>query len=91
MRAPVVLVTASLAVATLLSTTLLIVTGTRGEEPSFNSSAGPLQVQTIASGLVHPWALAFLPDKSLLVTERPGRMRIVSPEGQLSAPLKGVP
>nr|WP_249128190.1 PQQ-dependent sugar dehydrogenase [Bradyrhizobium lablabi] len=90
-KTPVGLVTAALTAATLLTTTFLIATGTRGQDTTFASSAGQLEVQTIASGLVHPWALAFLPDGKMLVTERPGRMRIVSPEGQLSPPLKGVP
>lgn len=81
----------ALTAATLLTATFLIATGTRGQDTTFASSAGQLEVQTIASGLVNPWALAFLPDSKMLVTERPGRMRIVSPEGQLSPPLKGVP
>jgi aldose sugar dehydrogenase len=55
------------------------------------SSAGDIAVETIAKGLDHPWALAFLPDGRLLVTERPGRMRIVGKDGKLSAPLAGVP
>jgi glucose/arabinose dehydrogenase len=47
---------------------------------------------TFASGLEHPWGLAFLPDGRMLVTERPGRMRIVSADGTtLSTPLAGVP
>jgi glucose/arabinose dehydrogenase len=58
---------------------------------SFHSAAGDLAVQTIASGLSHPWAIAFLPDGRLLVTERPGRMRIVDKDGKLSPPLAGVP
>jgi len=49
---------------------------------AFKSSAGNIKVETVAGGLVHPWALAFLPD---------GRMRIVTPDGKLSAPLGGVP
>jgi glucose/arabinose dehydrogenase len=48
-------------------------------------------VETYASGLVSPWGLAFLPDGRLLVTERPGRMRIVGKDGRLSAPVAGVP
>ena len=91
MKTPVGLVTAALSAATLLAGTLALVTGTRGQNSSFESSAGQLDVQTFASGLVHPWALAFLPDGRLLVTERPGRMRLVSTEGQLSPPLKNVP
>lgn len=91
MKTPVVLVTASLTAAIVLTTTLLIATGTRGENPSFASSAGQLEVETIASGLVHPWALAFLTDSRMLVTERPGRMRIVARDGKLSPPLGGVP
>jgi glucose/arabinose dehydrogenase len=58
---------------------------------TFPSSVGPLLVQTVARGLVHPWALAFLPDGRMLVTERPGRIRIVTPDGKLSEPLKNVP
>jgi glucose/arabinose dehydrogenase len=91
MRAPVVLVTSALTVAILLTASFLIVTGTRGEDTSFASSAGQLEVQTVASGLVNPWSLGFLPDGRMLVTERPGRIRIVTAEGQLSPPLKGVP
>jgi glucose/arabinose dehydrogenase len=58
---------------------------------TFKSSAGDLKVETVAKGLVHPWSLAFLPDGRMLVTERPGRMRIVTADGKLSAPLAGVP
>ena len=58
---------------------------------TFPSSAGELTVQTVARGLVHPWSLVFLPDGRMLVTERPGRIRIVSRDGNLSAPLAGVP
>jgi glucose/arabinose dehydrogenase len=90
-KTPVGLVTVALTAAILLAATFLIATKTRGEDTTFASSAGQLEVQTVASGLVHPWALAFLPDSKMLVTERPGRMRIVSVEGQLSPPLKGVP
>ena len=57
----------------------------------FRSSAGSLAVETIASGLDHPWGVAFLPDGRLLVTERPGRMRVVGKDGKLSPALAGVP
>jgi len=60
-------------------------------QPTFTSSAGNIAVETIAGGLVHPWSLAFLPDGRMLVTERPGRMHIVTRSGQLSPPLGGVP
>ncbi|HEY6023261.1 MAG TPA: PQQ-dependent sugar dehydrogenase [Pseudolabrys sp.] len=60
-------------------------------DPTFPSSAGNLVVQTVAGGLVHPWSLAFLPDGRMLVTERPGRIRVVSRDGKLSRPLTGVP
>jgi glucose/arabinose dehydrogenase len=50
-----------------------------------------IKVDTMVRSLVHPWGLAFLPDGRLLVTERPGRMRIVGKDGKLSQPIKGVP
>ena len=48
-------------------------------------------VQVVAGGLVHPWAVEPLPNGDLLVTERPGRMRIVSAAGTLGEPISGVP
>lgn len=50
-----------------------------------------IRVVSVASGLEHPWSLAFLPDGRLLVTERPGRLRIISSTGDLSAPVGGMP
>jgi glucose/arabinose dehydrogenase len=58
---------------------------------TFRSAAGDLSVETVAGGLVNPWGLAFLPDGRMLVTERPGRMRIVTRDGKLSPSLSGVP
>lgn len=49
-----------------------------------------LKPVTIAKGLENPWSLAFLPDGRMLVTERPGRMRIVTQDGQLGTPLSGL-
>lgn len=61
---------------------------TRAPRPATSES---WQVETVAEGLDHPWALEFLPDGAMLVTERPGTLRVVSANGELSAPVAGVP
>lgn len=50
-----------------------------------------LQVETVARGLVNPWGLAFLGDGRMLVTERPGRLRLIDADGRVGPPLDGVP
>lgn len=55
------------------------------------SEKATFRVETLATGLEHPWALAKLPDGRFLVTERPGRLRLFEPGKKLSAPLANVP
>ena len=55
-------------------------------------TAGPaLQVEVLARNLEHPWALAFIGAGRMLVTERPGRLRLVQPDGAVGPPIAGVP
>lgn len=58
---------------------------------TFRSTAADIAVETVVDGLERPWALAFLPDGRMLVTEKPGRMRIVQRGGKPSPPFGGVP
>lgn len=80
--------------ATLCASALISVTAPVFAAPTqnFKSEQGTLEVTTMTKGLEHPWALAFLPDRQgMLVTERPGNLRVISADGKLSAPLSGVP
>ncbi|HSB25608.1 MAG TPA: PQQ-dependent sugar dehydrogenase [Burkholderiaceae bacterium] len=54
-------------------------------------AADALKPVTVAQGLENPWSLAFLPDGRMLVTERPGRLRIVDKSGALGRPIGGLP
>lgn len=71
----------------------------RGQTPAFAGQTrapiidDPLRLQTrvIAKGFAHPWGMAELPDGSWLVTEREGRLRLVSKDGVVSPPVQGLP
>jgi glucose/arabinose dehydrogenase len=60
-------------------------------QDTFSSDDYDLTVTPVAEGLDHPWGLAFLPDGEMLVTERRGRLRLVARDGEVSAPVQGVP
>jgi len=61
---------------------------TRAPKPAETEAWAP---ETIAEGLERPWAVAFLPEGAMLVTEKPGRLRCVTADGEISEPIAGVP
>lgn len=71
----------------------------RGQTPAFpgqtrapeTKANAAFDVVTVADGLENPWGLAFLPENWMIVTERPGRMRGVRPDGTLTPPIDGIP
>ncbi|MBX9463541.1 MAG: PQQ-dependent sugar dehydrogenase [Aquamicrobium sp.] len=61
-------------------------------EETFETETGPIRVSTVADGLRHPWAIAFLPGSTgMLVTERAGNLRHIGEDGSVSEPIGGVP
>ncbi|MGF6396243.1 PQQ-dependent sugar dehydrogenase [Pseudomonas plecoglossicida] len=78
--------------ATLTAAALLPLLAQAASEQQFPSEEGQITVSTLADGLRNPWSLAFLPGgKDMLVTERPGNLRLVNAEGKVGAPISGVP
>jgi glucose/arabinose dehydrogenase len=75
---------------TLLALMLLAAPAAAQNAPVVSERA-TFRVVTFAQGLEIPWGATFLPDGSMLVTERPGRLRRVGADGRVSAPLAGVP
>lgn len=70
---------------------LLLAAAIPATAQTFVSERASFRVADFARGLERPWGGAFLPDGTLLVTERPGRLRRIDRSGQVSAPIPGVP
>jgi aldose sugar dehydrogenase len=58
---------------------------------AITAAAQTPRFEVVAKGLEHPWAVAFIGDGQMLVTERPGRLRMVAPNGALGQPVQGLP
>src|SRR5688500_1716071 len=70
---------------------VLLGTATLSGNTMFTSAVHDYRVVTVASGLVQPWSIAFLPGGDMLITERPGRLRIVRQGKLLPQAVDGVP
>lgn len=80
-----------LLLASMLASSVLLSGTTFARDVVVRTETGNVKVTEFATGLDTPWSIAFLPDGRVLVTERPGRMRVVGTDGSLSAPIAGVP
>jgi len=68
-----------------------VATPVLGQAPVLRSANHDYRVVTVADGLIHPWGMAFLPGGDVLITERPGRLRLVRQGTLRMAPVEGVP
>ena len=78
-------------VSTLALSLLASAAAAQNEPTVIKSEKANIRVEVIATGLQNPWGLTFLPDGRALVTERPGRLRIIGKDNKLSEPVGGVP
>ena len=74
-----------------LTCSLLLVAVPIMASQTYSSDKADFRLETVAQGLEHPWSLAFLPDGSMLVTEREGRLRMIRNGALLNDPISGVP
>ena len=74
-----------------LAIVLVAFSGAIASHAQAQATAPSVRAETVASGLQHPWGVAFLPEGRFLVTERPGRLRVVEANGKLGNPVAGLP
>ncbi|QCI63713.1 PQQ-dependent sugar dehydrogenase [Phreatobacter stygius] len=77
--------------AAVLALSLALIGGPAIAQTAASEADYALDVKVVARGLEHPWGLAFLPDGRMLVTERPGRLRLIERDGRVLPALAGVP
>ncbi|HUP51166.1 MAG TPA: PQQ-dependent sugar dehydrogenase [Longimicrobiales bacterium] len=70
---------------------VLVAVPAAAQAPVYKSALHDFRVVTVADGFEHPWSIAFVPGGDILVTERPGRLRIIRDGRLLPAPVEGVP
>lgn len=74
-----------------LTGSLLLVAVPGMANQTFSSDKADFRLETVAQNLEHPWSLAFMPDGSMLVTEREGELRMIRNGSLVNDPISGVP